>query len=340
MVTINFFHLSFWQVPDVSGHEPEDKGRVGAELKVEMKGRDGKDLDFETQVTEKQDLKQEAKVSLLSPQEKMPPLQPAYKLDKVKQKMTLEDLEAAAEEEADDDPDFEVEQEKREKKTSKRGGKGKRKRSDSSDSEVDEDDAMFYPECSLDVESEEAKTKKSKGVSVNKKPPKKRKKKRLEEIEEDGGGEDGERMVKEEGPVDMNLFALGFEETEAKDIKVKKTMTQGERLSMKVTSGKASENFMKIDLKKKSFSKGKNSGAKMKRFEYKKKLALKEGTKVKESKCYRCGEVGHWATQCTGGQGDRCLKDQNQSLLSINRLIPEQMAEEFDPGDFPTLDQV
>ena len=281
-----------------------------------MEGKDGKDLDIETQVTldletqvtVKQHFNREAKMSSPSPEEKMPPLQPAYKLNKVKQKMTLEDLEAAAEEEADDDPDFEVEQEKREKKASKRGGKGKRKRSDSGDSEVDEDDVMFYPECSMEVQSKEAKIKKRKGVSVEKKPPKKRKKKRLEEIEEDSGGEDVEKMVKdEEGPVDMNLFALGFEETEAKDIKVKKTLTQGERLSMKVTSGKASENFMKIDLKKKSFSKGKNSGAKMKRFEYKKKLALKEGTKVKESKCYRCGEVGHWATQCTGGQGDRCF---------------------------------
>ena len=72
-----------------------------------------------------------------------------------------------------------------------------------------------------------------------------------------------------------------------------------------MTTGKASDNLVKIDLKKKSFAKGKNSGAKMKRFEYKRKVALKEGTKVKESKCYRCGEVGHWATQCTGGQGDR-----------------------------------
>ena len=42
--------------------------------------------------------------------------------------------------------------------------------------------------------------------------------------------------------------------------------------------------------------------------------------------CFRCGEPGHWANQCTGGAGDR--------------PIPEGMADQFDPGDFPTLDQV
>merc|ERR1719509_628828 len=54
----------------------------------------------------------------------------------------------------------------------------------------------------------------------------------------------------------------------------------------------------------------------MKKFEYNKKLAMKEGTKVKETKCFRCGEGGHGA-----------------------KLIPEGLADQFDPGDFPTLDQ-
>ena len=44
---------------------------------------------------------------------------------------------------------------------------------------------------------------------------------------------------------------------------------------MRVSSGKANLNYRKIDLKKKSYSKGKGAGKFMKKFEYKNKLAMK-----------------------------------------------------------------
>lgn len=61
----------------------------------------------------------------------------------------------------------------------------------------------------------------------------------------------------------------------------------------------ANDGFLKIDLKKKSYSRGKRgmTGAKFKRAEYQRKVDAKEGRKVKEYKCYQCGEVGHMAYQ-------------------------------------------
>ena len=97
------------------------------------------------------------------------------------------------------------------------------------------------------------------------------------------------------GPSQMNMFALGFEEKGVDTVMTKKTTTAKERLEKKVLSGKANENFVKIDLKKKSFSKGKMTGARIKRAEFKRKLDMKEGRKVKEYKCYNCGEAGHFA---------------------------------------------
>jgi len=80
----------------------------------------------------------------------------------------------------------------------------------------------------------------------------------------------------EDGPTPLNLFALGFEETTEKPvIKMKVFMTQEQRLTSNVASGRANENYKKIDLKKKSYSKGKRTGEFLKKMDYKRKLAHK-----------------------------------------------------------------
>lgn len=194
----------------------------------------------------------------------------------------------------------------------------KRKRSDESDDEYDrsqEDEEDSPPTV---------KQKKSKASSKKETKPRKKKTKVAKEVEADVP----EKSDEPQGPSNINMFALGFEEQMVdKVIPIKKGQSAQERLESKVLSGKANDCFVKIDLKKKKFSRGKAgmSGAKIKRAEWKRKMDLKEGKKVKEMKCFRCGESGHWARQCTGGRGDS--------------LIPVEMSEEFDAGEFPSLEQ-
>ena len=174
-----------------------------------------------------------------------------------------------------------------------------------------------------EVKVKNPKSKSSKAASKGGAKPRKKRAKVTEEEEEVG-----EKPDEPQGPSAINMFALGFEEQEEdKVVAVKKGLSAQERLESKVLSGKANDCFVKIDLKKKKFARGNagTSGAKIKRAEWKRKMDLKEGRKVKEMKCFRCGETGHWARQCTGGRGDS--------------LIPADMAEEFDAGEFPSLEQ-
>merc|ERR1712096_503982 len=115
---------------------------------------------------------------------------------------------------------------------------------------------------------------KKKGVKKAAKPQKKRAKKI--ESSDDENCAIGPVV---EGPSEINLFALGFEEdVMVEKQKVRKVQTAQERLESKVNTGGASDNFLKIDIKKKTYTRGKknSSGEMIKRAEWKRKVAMKE----------------------------------------------------------------
>ena len=65
------------------------------------------------------------------------------------------------------------------------------------------------------------------------------------------------------------------------------------------------ENFVRIDVTKKVFVRGrkKMTGAKMKRIDWKfKKSSAARESKLSMSTCRKCGEVGHFAKFCAKGE--------------------------------------
>ncbi|KAK3859142.1 hypothetical protein Pcinc_034708 [Petrolisthes cinctipes] len=105
-------------------------------------------------------------------------------------------------------------------------------------------------------------------------------------------------------------------------------MTSEERLQKKVATGTLNNNFVRINLKKKTFVRGKKNmtAAKYKRQEWKKKQMMKGAEKgkagaIKSLTCYRCGDFGHWSKYCPGKIGDNLMPlaeySEESSFLSL-----------------------
>jgi hypothetical protein len=82
------------------------------------------------------------------------------------------------------------------------------------------------------------------------------------------------------GPTSLNIFALGFEEvggSASADKAVRGKNPAASSLQAKLASGRANENYIKVNIKKKTFSRGRRGGAAALRAEQRRKVDLKVG---------------------------------------------------------------
>ncbi|XP_046388229.1 ATP-dependent DNA helicase Q4 [Ischnura elegans] len=107
----------------------------------------------------------------------------------------------------------------------------------------------------------------------------------------------------------------------------KSSNSKAKALERKLASGTVNENFVKINIKKKVYARGKKntSFSKYKKMMYKKK-ANKDGDELCGKnivKCFKCGDIGHYARNC----------------MKVDKLLPTEENEE-DASEFPTLEEV
>ncbi|CAH0584302.1 unnamed protein product [Chrysodeixis includens] len=102
-------------------------------------------------------------------------------------------------------------------------------------------------------------------------------------------------------------------------------LSQSKRLENKITSGTLNDNFVKINIEKKVFARGKKniSFSKYKKQLWKTKKSLHGGMEFPESgkiACFKCGETGHMARYCKSHKGETLLPLESYSENDIPTL--------------------
>lgn len=130
-----------------------------------------------------------------------------------------------------------------------------------------------------------------------------------------------------------------------------------DKLHNKIKSGTLNENFVKINIEKKVFVRGKKNSnySKYKKQQWKNKKALHASMEFPESgklRCFKCGEAGHMARYCCAHKGETLLPledcaetgiptlEDMQNLVSqgasVNLSVTEQLCQSiYQPSQIP-----